>query len=1252
MAFALAFAMAFESPASANSPPATTIAACEQLPTVFIPNRTARNAQHGQALELILDTTNRIQNPHQRAASVLPAIRSLLGQSEARSGPMSAEAGMLKADIARLMEIANQPYRQDVAQAASALRQQALPALATATSVEGVEVWVQEALRVAPSSGPNLLTYNLELLNRHRRAAGDTVRAVPLWDRVLAQAHSDLALSERLARENLAAAERTRSVFWRVSAQASLIEARLAVLVPTKDPTINTARIEALRRVRGQAGELLALARSMAPHFLDEKALEQASDPIACNPRGFESYRYVILALGTADEAKHVFRLGVMRAATGGPFGTDIAGAIWNIQPILAARAIDKNLYQRAMALAGREETKDHCRSGGPPREVCAMATAAAALTELGSPGVAIAVLRDAIEIAESMQLSTSHQAELKLQLARLEWESGNASSAPALLSNLEAMLSNGTIEPKLSIQLLLLKAHISDARLEDSRALDAFNQIVRLSIDWSQRGPRSVQSASERMDKIDPVARAAHATARALVHQHIRRRFCSDCAAPQPYAQAAIDWLQHLFNPSTPPSFIPEPKDFLLTASLPESVWPQAMQRMAEERFRATLHLQDGNDGIGARDEFERLTRYLPRQTTTRTHLRLLALRLGFYDYEATSTESFYKFIQERDLIRKRQLWLSYASPISETQYSQFGADKTQFTDLDDLARNAMATGYMSAARVIFEYLLNQISEGTASGAPKDFAALANNSTLAVGALGRLAAFAIENREWPLAHRLLDLASQLIRDRLTSEWRSGNERAAASMRQLRPAARLIAQLRTRLVTTPESRGARLDGPKVLFSDFQLAMLGDTALSTQIADRRRILADAGLAEAIRRRDEAQLEVQGIQNLQWFYDQNGLIPAAELTRRATQRREEAAAEVNRRIPFPEDLVSPVPLPIADAQRTLAADEALLVLHAGSDGVYGLLVPPTGQPFAWMSRIPIRELETRIETVRRGVDLSGGLLPRFQFEEAAALHDLLLGPARAALAGRQHLLVVSDGPLQSVPLAILPTQSRTEGLAQDEMRAARVPWLIRQHAITILPSVRSVAARQANRLASRAQLAFAGVGDPVLAGAPGSTRAVDFGRAYQRDGVADVDALRRLPALPDTRAEVTRIASALRARPQDILLGQAATEAAVKRHPLGDARILLFATHGLVAGSMQGSNEPGLVLTPPQKGTAGDDGLLTASEISALRLDADLVILSACNTATSDGRARSEGLSGLARAFLSAGARNVVATHWAM
>jgi CHAT domain-containing protein len=149
---------------------------------------------------------------------------------------------------------------------------------------------------------------------------------------------------------------------------------------------------------------------------------------------------------------------------------------------------------------------------------------------------------------------------------------------------------------------------------------------------------------------------------------------------------------------------------------------------------------------------------------------------------------------------------------------------------------------------------------------------------------------------------------------------------------------------------------------------------------------------------------------------------------------------------------------------------------------------------------------------------------------------------------------------------------------------------------------------------------------------------------------KGGLADIAVLRNLASLPETEDELRDIAKVLNAGPEDIIVGPAANEAALKTLPLTLYRIITFATHGALAGEVAGTSEPGLVLTPPPRATPEDDGFLSLSEIAGLKLDADLIILSACNTGTSDGRPRAESLSGLARGFFNAGARGLLVTHW--
>jgi CHAT domain-containing protein len=124
----------------------------------------------------------------------------------------------------------------------------------------------------------------------------------------------------------------------------------------------------------------------------------------------------------------------------------------------------------------------------------------------------------------------------------------------------------------------------------------------------------------------------------------------------------------------------------------------------------------------------------------------------------------------------------------------------------------------------------------------------------------------------------------------------------------------------------------------------------------------------------------------------------------------------------------------------------------------------------------------------------------------------------------------------------------------------------------------------------------------------------------------------------------------MASSLGAGKQSVHLRQEATVSNVKRMDLTHYRVLAFATHGLMAGEFKGLAEPALVLTPPEVGTELDDGLLSASAVAQLKLNANWVILSACNTAAADGTPGAEGLSGLAKAFFYAGTRALLVSHW--
>jgi CHAT domain-containing protein len=155
-----------------------------------------------------------------------------------------------------------------------------------------------------------------------------------------------------------------------------------------------------------------------------------------------------------------------------------------------------------------------------------------------------------------------------------------------------------------------------------------------------------------------------------------------------------------------------------------------------------------------------------------------------------------------------------------------------------------------------------------------------------------------------------------------------------------------------------------------------------------------------------------------------------------------------------------------------------------------------------------------------------------------------------------------------------------------------------------------------------------------------------------RASPHTEEADAATLAMLPRLADTRYELISMANALDVDPAKALyLGKAANEQNVETLDLAHYRIVAFATHGLVPGDLDGLTQPALALTAPEVAGVKGDGLLTMEKILALKLDADWVVLSACNTAAGAG-AGAEAASGLGSAFFYAGSRALLVTNWSV
>ncbi|TDQ81341.1 CHAT domain-containing protein [Dongia mobilis] len=341
----------------------------------------------------------------------------------------------------------------------------------------------------------------------------------------------------------------------------------------------------------------------------------------------------------------------------------------------------------------------------------------------------------------------------------------------------------------------------------------------------------------------------------------------------------------------------------------------------------------------------------------------------------------------------------------------------------------------------------------------------------------------------------------------------------------------------------------------------------------------------------------------------------------------------------------DLIMPQPRRHPELAAMLAPDEALVAYMSFEEQAYAWLLTDGD-----LELVPIAAdaatLSARIAALRATVDPKGvgslGDIKPFEVAAASWLHDTLIGPL--AIPDRiKRLIIVPDGTLQSLPFAA--TLSKKSQAATDFADYRDMPWLVKRYHLAVLPEIGTLADLRGIAAVSRATQPFLGIGDPVF----------DIGGNAQSGGetepaLATAQLIAGLSPLPESRDELLSLAATLGAPAEAVVVGSAATERNLAALPLADYRVVAFATHGLMAGDFGRLREPGLALTPPADPTGENDGYLTIGEIARLRLDADWVVLSACNTAADDGSPGAEGLSGLARAFFFTGARTLLVSQW--
>jgi CHAT domain-containing protein len=317
---------------------------------------------------------------------------------------------------------------------------------------------------------------------------------------------------------------------------------------------------------------------------------------------------------------------------------------------------------------------------------------------------------------------------------------------------------------------------------------------------------------------------------------------------------------------------------------------------------------------------------------------------------------------------------------------------------------------------------------------------------------------------------------------------------------------------------------------------------------------------------------------------------------------------------------------------------------------------------------------RELTGRVQELRRSLELGCdrlGDIPELDLKLSHWFYQTFLEPVRARWAGKKDVVVVADGPLGALPFAVLTTGAHTRTASADVMFGdyRKVPWLVRQVAVTRLPSIGALIGLRSLPPGDPSRKAFVGFGDPIFhpaqakanSSAAVAATVAQRGAEFQIRGVRVTqmgaidqanmvsNRLNMLNRLPDTAEEVLSVGQSLKAdTQQDVFLGPKASEQTVRSLDLSNRRVVYFATHALVPGDIDGLHEPALALSTPEVAGGDEDGLLTAGEIMTLKLNADWVILSACNTAAAGEGA--EAISGLGRAFFYAGTRALLVSQW--
>jgi CHAT domain-containing protein/Tfp pilus assembly protein PilF len=341
------------------------------------------------------------------------------------------------------------------------------------------------------------------------------------------------------------------------------------------------------------------------------------------------------------------------------------------------------------------------------------------------------------------------------------------------------------------------------------------------------------------------------------------------------------------------------------------------------------------------------------------------------------------------------------------------------------------------------------------------------------------------------------------------------------------------------------------------------------------------------------------------------------------------------EVRRRNPHYAALKYPEPISLEQTQRLLGEQTLLLSYSLGETESFLFAVSRSD---LLVVRLPAAaSIGQRVEQLLAAITDKNRPAADEYRRQAAELSKQLIQPAGRLLAGKSELIIVPDGALHRLPFEVLFTPAAT---AQGDLR--RLPYLINKFAVSYAPSA-SVLAGLWNETRTAAPKSFVAFADPAYEQNAESVIASTV-RAASAGGRLNLN------RLPHSRREAEGIAKLFGCDTADLFLGAAASEENAKlKDRLSQYRLVHFSTHGYVNEARPRFSGLVLSLPPADKAGQSEDGLLSAYEIFNLKLNAELVVLSACETGLGK-EVKGEGLMSLMRAFMFAGTPSVMVSLW--